>query len=132
MLHGTRQCNRAAKVALQLEHTKLWDAEIHAERIRKTKAVLTLPPNSVSSSYIPPSQHVGSEASVAIEQSSSFAPPSLPSIDSQLLTLPSRPNAPIASASKVAPLEGQSATNNKGKQKAQLQDVFQEFMFPTG
>ena len=130
-LHATRQCNRAAEVALQLECAKLCDAELLAERICENKAALSLPPNLVSSSYVPPSQWTGSEAAVVIAQLSLFAPASLSSIDSQLFTIPSHPNAPHASVSKVLP-PANTSTTSKGKQRAQSQDAFQDFIFLVG
>ena len=89
-------------------------------------------PSSVSLLYVPPSQRPGSEASVAALQSSAFAPPSLSSIASSLLPVPSWPNAPISSDSIHAPVPGPSTTTNKGKAKAQSPDTFQNFVFPNG
>ena len=86
------------------------------------------PPNSVSSSYIPPSQRSGSEASIAITQSSSFAPLALSSVDSQLLPIPNRPNAPLTSAS-MAQSVTHTASTSKGKQRAQSIDDLQDFTF---
>lgn len=49
-----------------------------------------------------------------------------------MLLLPSRPNAPSVAASIHAPTPGPSTTKDKGKQKTQSPDAFQEFAFPTG
>ena len=139
-LHATRQHNRAAEVALQLEKAKLRDVEIHVEEICVQKEALLNPltsptgPNSVSSSYmyVPPSQRSGSEAMIAAQMSDSYAPLSLSTIPSALLPLPSHPHAPSLSVSMHAPLPGPSTTKDKGKQKAQTPDAAQEFMFTTG
>ena len=85
-LHAMRQHSRAAEVALQLECTKLQDAELQAQHSQQQLAAHTHHASAtpsvalVSSLYVPPSQWPGSEASEAAKLSSNFAPKSLSSI----------------------------------------------------
>ena len=130
-LQATRQRNRDAELALQLERAKLRDTEMLVERIQQKTTAPLSHPNSVSLSYVPPSQRSGSEAAVAITQLGSFAPSLLSSIDSQLLPVPSRPNAPLTSVSKILPQTGMTSTS-KGKQRVQSQDEIHDFIFPSG
>ena len=86
------------------------------ERIQSASLPPTLP--SASSSYIPPSQRPGSEAALAAALSDQFTPPLLSSIDSSLLSLPTRPNAPGVSASIHTPSPGPATHPDKGKGRA--------------
>ena len=91
--------------------------------------------------YVPPSQRSGSEAATAKTLSHLFAPSSLPSIDSSLLpipsrphaTLPDRPNTSTAHSLRQPATTGPAATSAaKGKQRAQSYDDLQDFIFPPG
>ena len=124
-------------MALELKRTRLRVAELDAN-IQLQKAALNnsyslspAPPTG-SSSYVPPSQQPGSEFSAAAQESGRYAPLLLSSIPSELLPLPSQPNAPSVEGSIHAPSPGPSIIKYKGKQKASSPLLVDEFAFPMG
>ena len=137
-LHAMHQCNHTAEVVLQLECAKLHEAELQAQLSQTKLAALSQEhtpmtvPGWVSSSYVPPSQRPGSEAAEAARQSSSYAPSLLSSVPSELLPLPSRPNAPSVVDSIHMPTPGPSMMIDKGKQRATSEQDADDFIFPVG